>query len=407
MRPTLKLGSTGSDVILLQTRLNALPSKRPRLVANGNFDQKTFDRVKEFQTNTFVSGIVDSDDWLKLVGEELPARETFFTDGRVLRDPNGKPFVMRGINLPLLDDWSFPGKDKLSDLEGTGANAVRIAWYINYGSPERPAYSVADLDGFLAQCEARHMVAVLGLWDATCQFDASLVNTLLVPWWTSEEVVSVLNKHKQYLVINLANELGSFRWADDSAAALTAFKDAYKTALTAIRKKLHVPVMIDAPDCGTSIHAWTEAGQELIDHDPDHNVLLSVHAYWADFDGMQHIDPVVNANLPIVFGEVANKQDDTVDGETQFCFYDLDGTAENHPPPSGFTYRALLQKLKTKDIGWLAWSWWPDGCLSRNIGRYNDATNQFEGLGLPFGDDVVNNLDYGLKATAVRASHFH
>ena len=40
-------------------------------------------------------------------------------------------------------------------------------------------------------------------------------------------------------------------------------------------------VMIDAPDCGTSLHAFTSIGQELIDHDPRHNLLLSAHAYWA------------------------------------------------------------------------------------------------------------------------------
>jgi mannan endo-1,4-beta-mannosidase len=406
MRPILTLGSTGKDVTLLQTQLNTLPSARARLVVNGTFDQKTLQRVKEFQTNTFVTGVIDADNWAKLLPQDPLGRETFFTDGRLLRDSNGKVFVLRGINLPLLDDWNFPGSDKLSDLEQTGANAVRIAWYINYGSPERPAYSVADLDQFLSQCKAKHMVAVLGLWDVTCQADATLLNTRIIPWWTSDDVVAVLNKHQQYLIINLANELGSFRWADEPDRALTEFNSAYKTALTDIRRKLHVPVMIDAPDCGTSIHAWISIGQDLIDHDPDHNVLLSVHAYWADFDGIPFIDTAVNSNLPIVFGEVANKQDNNVGGETQFCFFDLDGLAQNHPPATNFTYQSLLQKLKANEIGWFAWSWWPDGCSSRNIGRYNEATNQFEGLGSPFGDDIVNNPGYGLKATAERSTIF-
>jgi mannan endo-1,4-beta-mannosidase len=340
------------------------------------------------------------------LGEEPAQRETFFTDGRLLRDPNGAVTVLRGINLPLLDDWSFPGEDKLSDLETTGANAVRIAWYIDYGNPERPAYTIDDLDQFLTRCKMKRMVAILGLWDVTCQFDATLLNTQLIPWWTSADVVRVLAKHQKYLIINLANELGSFHWADDPGAALDQFKNAYKTGLTQLREKLHMPVMIDAPDCGSSIHAWPEIGQELIDHDPDHNVLLSVHAYWADFDGMPHIDTAVNANLPIVFGEVANKQDDAADGQTLFCFYDLDGLGQNHPAASGFTYQALLDELKTKDIGWLAWSWWPDGCTSRNIATYSSVTGSFAGLSQPYGDDIVNNPTYGLKASAVRASIF-
>jgi mannan endo-1,4-beta-mannosidase len=402
MPPTLKLGDKGQDVILLQTRLNALPSARARLAVNGIFNRETLLRVKEFQTKTFVNGVVDQNTWAKLLGDELLQRETFYTDGRQLHDPNGKKIILRGINLPLLDDWNFPPGDKLADLEQTGANAVRIQWYINYGNAERPAYTLADLDGFLTQCKARHMIPILGLWDVTCQADATLVNTQLVPWWTSDEVVAILNKHKQYLIINLANELGFYRWSADPATALSDFKNAYKSALTNIREKLHMPVMIDAPDCGTSIDALITIGQELIDHDPDHNLLLSVHAYWAAFDGIPHIGSAVNSNLPIVFGEVANKQDETINDATQFCFFDLDGLNQNHPPQTAFTYQGLLQSLKTQEIGWLAWSWWPDGCSSRNIGTYNQNSHQYEGLSEPFGNDIVNNPDYGLKNSAER-----
>jgi mannan endo-1,4-beta-mannosidase len=346
-------------------------------------------------------------------------RETFYTSGRHLHDPYGNKIILRGINLPLLDDWNFPSSDKLADLEQTGANSVRIQWYIKYRDPprppRRPPYTIANLDAFLTKCKTQRMIPILGLWDVTCERDATLVNTRLIPWWTSEEVVTVLNKHQQYLIINLANELGFYRWKTNPSMALSEFKNAYKSALTSIREKFHMPVMIDAPDCGTSIEAWITIGQELIDHDPDHNLLLSVHAYWADYDGMPHINSAVRGNLPLVFGEIANKQDEEVcretqDGEvrceTQFCFYDLDGRRENHPPPSGFTYQRLLQTLKTNEIGWLAWSWAPDGCASRCIGQYNGGSGRYEGLSKPYGEDIVNNRDYGLKNNATRSAIF-
>lgn len=139
MPSSLRVGATGQDVILLQTRLNTLPSALSRLVVDGNFDSKTLQRVQEFQTNTFVHGIVDSDTWVKLLGDGPLQRETFYTDGRHLHDSHGNKIILRGINLPLLDDWNFPPGDKLTDLEQTGANAVRIQWYINYGNAERPA----------------------------------------------------------------------------------------------------------------------------------------------------------------------------------------------------------------------------------------------------------------------------
>ena len=110
MPQTLNLGATGQDVILLQTRLNALPSALPRLVVNGDFGPMTLQRVKEFQTNTFVNGIVDSDTWAKLLGDGPLQRETFYTDGRHLHDPNGNKIVLRGINLPSAGRLEFPAK---------------------------------------------------------------------------------------------------------------------------------------------------------------------------------------------------------------------------------------------------------------------------------------------------------
>jgi hypothetical protein len=44
--------------------------------------------------------------------------------GRTLYDALGHEVVLRGINLPLLDDWNFPGSDGLSELVKSKANAV-------------------------------------------------------------------------------------------------------------------------------------------------------------------------------------------------------------------------------------------------------------------------------------------
>jgi mannan endo-1,4-beta-mannosidase len=354
------------------------------------------------------SAILILDGQIILVEQSVPSPTqdpflgTLYTQGRYLYDSSGQKIILRGINLPLLDDWNFPQSNKLSELAKTGANAVRIQWYKNYGNASRPAYSVQDLDNILIQSSAKGIIPILGLWDATCQSNANLVNTQLMSWWTSPDVVAVLKKHQQHLIINLANELGFYRWTGNSTTALNSFKTAYKTAITSIRAQgLHAPIMIDAPDCGTSIDAFNAIGQELIDYDPDHNLLLSAHAYWAGYDGMPALNTAIQANLPIVFGEVANKQDEVINGVTQYGYYDLDGSNTNHPPLNNFTYQALLQSLKTNDIGWLSWSWWKDNLSSRQM----TSTGNFANL-TTFGNDLVNNTTYGLKTTAQLSTIF-
>ena len=325
-------------------------------------------------------------------------KETFYTSGRYLYNPNGSKVTLRGANLPILDDWNFPGSDKLSELEKTGANAVRIQWYKDYGNSSRPAFSIADLDRLLTRCRDYQMIPILYLNDLTCQSDPNMLNSQLIPWWTSDAVVSVLKKHERYLIINLANELGNYRWASNQTIALDSFKNAYKSAIASIRAVgLKMPIAIDAPDCGTSIEVFPIIAQELINHDPIHNIIFSGHAYWSAYNGLPQIQATINANIPLFFGEIANKQDEFISGATQYCYYDMDGTSINHPTQNGFTYQSLLQLLVQQEIGWLAWSWWKDNCTARQM----TTDGNFTGL-TPFGEDIVNNPIYGLKSTAKR-----
>ncbi len=325
---------------------------------------------------------------------------TLYVKGRELFDNAGNKIILRGVNLPLLDDWDFPKSDRLAEIEKTGANAIRIQWYVTYPrkpeDPVRPLFATAHLDTFLAKCKAARIIPIVTLFDYTCSPDTTLVNSGLVPWWTRAEVVAMLNAHKRYVIINIGNEVGHYRWLGSTAAALTAYRNAYASAITSIRNTgLAMPIMIDAPDCGTSLNAFNSIGQALVDHDPKHNILLSVHAYWAapGFDGPAEIRKAHSANLPIVFGEIANKQADHEDE----CFYALDG-GQGQPPANGFKYQDLLALLKTHEMGWLAWSWWRDKCPAREM----TTNGTFAGL-TPYGSDIVNNVSYGLKATAKRS----
>ncbi len=309
---------------------------------------------------------------------------------------SGSKLILRGVDLPLLDDWDFPGSDYLDAIAKSNANAVRIQWYKEYPDEQRGAYPLAALDDFLHRCAEFEMVPILMLADLTCSSDTSQLNDALVSWWTDPAVVGMLQKHAQYLIINIGNEVGYYHWADDSADVLNAYTSDYVRAIASIRASgLNVPLMIDATDCGSSLDIFLKVGQQLVAADPLHNILLSAHAYWAGYSGLDWIEPCVSAGLPIVFGEISNIQDGDSDG----TYYSLDAQGRNPwpPAPNGFTYQSLLAAAFHHEIGWLAWSWGPD----KNGDRQLSTDGSFASL-TAWGEDFLNNASYGLASHSQR-----
>lgn len=152
--------------------------------------------------------------------------------------------------------------------------------------------------------------------------------------------------------------------------------------------------MIDAPDCGTTVNAFLKIGQELIDRDAAHSLLFSVHAYWgADYDGSGDLELAVRARLPMVVGEVANKQ--FANGDE--CYYGLDGTGVKHAPNNGFNYQKLLIYLTQFEVGWMAWSWGPDKCPDRRITPDGVYTGAYAEL-TTYGKDILHQGTYGLQS---------
>jgi mannan endo-1,4-beta-mannosidase len=326
-------------------------------------------------------------------------KANLYVSGRNLYTRAGTKIILRGIDLPLLDDWDFPASDYLDAVAQSNANAIRIQWYVSYplvqptqddpNPQQRGPYTLNDLDTFLLRCAEAEMVPILMLADLTCSDDTSQLNSLLVAWWTRPDVVAVLQRHAAYLILNIGSEVGKSRWTDGS---LTAYAADYTTAIKSIRAAgLNVPLMIDATDCGSTLDVFLTVGKQLIEADPLQNILLSAHAYWAGYDGLDQINPCVAAGLPIVFGEMSNIEDSP--------YYSLDANGNNPytPAPNGFTYQALLAAAFHHEIGWLAWSWGPDNCGDRQLsvdGTFGNLT--------PWGQDFLRNPSYGLAKHSTR-----
>lgn len=324
----------------------------------------------------------------------MPIHANLYTAGRYLYTRSGVKLILRGINLPLLDDWQFPPANYLSDIARTNANAVRFQWYVDYGQPARQAYSINDLDPLLLNCAQSGMVPIIMLADLTCAGDTSQLNDLIERFLAQTNVAAVLKKHSEYLIFNIANEVGQYHWSGNSEAVLDQYVSDYTSAIAKIRAAgLNIPLMVDAPDCGEALDVFLLVGEKLIAADPEHNLLLSAHAYWAGYDGMQYLQQCASASLPIVFGEISNRQDDN----PPTTYYSLDGSGAPIVPANGFTYQALLTQALHHEIGWLAWSWGPDDCADRLL----CANGSFASLSA-FGEDFLSNPAYGLAKHSIR-----
>lgn len=306
--------------------------------------------------------------------------------GRYLIGNCGDTITLRGVNYAAYN-WGYsPNQLNISQIAQTGANAVRIPWYAS-GSPALYADWV-KLDSALSKCIQNNIIPILDLHDQTCQNNtANLIS--MTNWWTQASFLNLESKYRSSLIINVANEALFVAWTGNPAQAQTTYVNTYTTIINNLRNAgIQVPLMIDAPDCGTNLDVLTSVAATLQANDPQHNLLFSAHTYWysyANNDSLtmrNKIVNAVNANYPFIFGEVANQQDDQT-----LCQYNLN-------------YRPILSIAQEYNIGWLAWLWDNDGCPNRQVstnGNYNSLT--------PYGQIIVNNSYFGISNTSVKSSY--
>jgi mannan endo-1,4-beta-mannosidase len=327
-----------------------------------------------------------------------PPTPTMTVSGKNLLLPNGQPFILRGINYPIIDE-GLPTlgnptqyKFKIDEAAKTGANAIRIQWYTNntHWMDEAGSGTPGTVDGLLnngtlsniiGYCYQKGMIPILVVQNTVCSNDWTYFNNAAVAWWKQPVVLDLINKHKKYLIANIACEFGYVLWEDDPQAALQTFKSNYIQAVQKLRTAgITIPLMIDAPDCGTSSSPLAKVAKDIVNADPAKNVIFSVHTYWRDYaDNLAAVktkmDEINNTGACFVFGEVGNWQDENI-----CCVYDITPL-----------YRMVLSESCNRGIGWLAWTYTQDSCKPREMttnGVFNTLT--------PYGNDIVHNATYGL-----------
>jgi mannan endo-1,4-beta-mannosidase len=350
MPNVLKSGDRDTDVILLQERLNALPTALPLLTVDGCFGPRTLERVKEFQLDEFVHGIVDATSWERLLALSPDAKPTFFTEGRKLFDPTGKQAILRGVNKMSVWDLDDPaGEHYFPDIARSGANSVRIVWTTidDIGV----ATDLNRLDALITNARQSGLVPMIELHDATGNWDGL---GYLVDFWVRPPVVALIRKHQAYLLVNIGNEVG------DDHVNSADFITGYSAAVAAMRTAgIHTPLVIDAPDWGKDLSILNAGAQALVDADPDSNLLFSVHAYWSRSCGATpqfirtQLEVAVALEYPLIVGEFSKYGG----------FPCTNPGASSCGPDGEIDYQTILQVCHEYGIGWYAWEWGPGNAL--------------------------------------------
>jgi mannan endo-1,4-beta-mannosidase len=216
------------------------------------------------------------------------------------------------------------------------------------------------------------------LWDATGDWSQLQA---CVDYWLAPEVVALVQKHEEYLIVNIANEAG------DGSVTDAQFRTAYESAITSLRAAgIHTPLAIDAAGWGRGEDYILDNAQYLLDVDPDHNLLFSWHPWDPiSWNGTQArikatIDSAIAKNICFIVGEFSH-------------------VGVNYTEPIEWEY--IMQYGHENEIGWLPWVWW---CCSDSYDLHTMSADKTFGnwANSPWGESVAISHTYSIQNTAVR-----
>lgn len=328
-------------------------------------------------------------------------------NGKYLYDDCGEKIILKGVNLmPSYVSGYYTNATMYAEIAKTGANTVRIGFHRSYTNWAQGGTNVnttaADVTFAIQTCVNNNMIPIITLHDFTGAGAAQLPTA--TAWYTQTNILNALIANQSYLIINIANEIAT---DTDSPAS---YYQRNKTAITTLRNAgLTCPIMLDGIEWAKQHQAFTDSdangtyGQQLLDNDPQHNVLFSIHAYWAtngrwtdvsDAQVTQRVNAMANSNLPFVFGELA-KSEAYCDDPAGWCSLNNPNWTEY-----AINYPLLLQLSAQHEMGYMVWYWGSDGGDDTNTPLSMTTTGMYANLttvGNEFVHTGANPLDESVR----------
>jgi mannan endo-1,4-beta-mannosidase len=260
-----------------------------------------------------------------------------------LYDANDVEFKMRGFNsVHPAPAGSHPG------MLSAGASAIRYN-----ANPTDPATTNALAKSYIDLS----VIPIPAVWghSVTGSTTTSTLNAAVADWVNN---AAAYKPYEQWMIINIANEWGPadsngpYGGPDKNGAAWEA---AYESAITAMRNAGYLnTLMIDCGEYGKNWHDIIDQGQKLLDFDPQHNLIFSVHLYDYAAQSPSQLASMFSAlnatGLPYVVGE-----------------FGPDGLNGSKSTPL-----QIMTAAENAGVGWLAWAW-DDNNLGSPACQANDT----------------------------------
>jgi mannan endo-1,4-beta-mannosidase len=339
-----------------------------------------------YLANAFIESKNETTDKVKQVTDYLQV------NGKYLYDITGSKIVLRGTNVDVYKNGWMPSF-QLQQIAEAGANAVRINWWAKGTVSNGPyPYNLSNLEEAIKECQRLSLVPIIELHDVTGykKISTPAFENIIMNFWLDSSVISLIDRYKNTIIINVANEVGRVQMI----GTLKRYKQKYINVIKRLRNAgIKVPIMIDAPNCGTGSHTLLKVANQLLAADSLKNIIFSVHTYWQNLSTtktIKKINEIQASPYCFILGEVANVQ-----GDNPMC-------SKNYNLDTNGQMDAILVTAHQANMGYLWWRLWNDGVKERqlsNDGYINNLT--------PQGQKVIHQAIYALSnnKTAYKAKN--
>lgn len=288
--------------------------------------------------------------------------------GTDLLDSTGKPFVMRGVNIPHC--W-FPEKTDrvLKEARDLGCNTVRLVFASGYRWEITPKEEIVAV---LDRCRELGLVAVVEVHDATgfSEIEEAAPLFTVVEYWI--DMKPALDGREDYVILNIANEpfgnqVGEMVWLREHADAIQRLREA----------DFHHTLMVDAANWGQD---WSrislKQAPRLLEADSRRNTVFSVHMY------------EVYGNPDIVHSYLQGFR------ENDLCLVVGEFADSHYEKP--VAARTILERCAEWDIGYLGWSWSGNNPETAAL----DIVIDWDASRLSPWGELLFKSQYGIQATS-------